>query len=269
MKIVLMGQEEPVYFGPFFRSIIKARARDIALVVIAGNRGAGSHPKTLKDKLKNFYSLWLLFESKGFLRNLTIKCYQKLLSIFGLIGTKLDRRSIRGLAKQLNIPILYTENVNSPAFLSKLKKYNPDIIINQSELLLKQPLLSIPTIGVLNRHASLLPKFRGRLGSFWAHAEEKPEYGTTIHFVDENIDSGPIIAQGNYTLDPRLSYTHILDELFRTSIPLMIDALKNLEDPTFKPLPNNYQGTSTYKFPSLQQMRSYRKTLKARRAKQK
>lgn len=265
MKIVLMGQEEPVYFGPFFRSILKAKATDIVLVVIAGNRGAGSHPKRLKDKLENLYSLWLIFEPKGFLRNLTIKGTQKLLSLFGLIGTRFDTRSIQGGAKELNIPILYTENVNSPTFLSELKRYNPDIIINQSELLLKQPLLSIPTIGVLNRHASLLPKFRGRLGSFWAHAEEKPEYGTTIHFVDENIDSGPIVAQRKYALDPKLSYTRILDELFTSSIPLMLEALKNLECYAFKPLPNEYQGTSTYKFPSLRQIRDYRKTLKARR----
>jgi len=268
MKIVLMGQEEPVYFGPFFRNILQSRAKDIVLVVIAGNRGAGSHPKTLREKFKNFYALWLLFEPKGFLRNFAIQAKQKLLSLFGLIGTRFDTRSIKGLAQELNIPILYTENVNSPTFLTELKKYSPDIIINQSELLLKQPLLSIPTIGVLNRHASLLPKFRGRLGSFWAHAEESPEYGTTIHFVDENIDSGPIIAQKKYPLDPKLSYTKILDALFTSSIPLMLEALENLENADFTPKPNEYLGTSTYKFPTLDQIRKYRQDLKTRRAKQ-
>lgn len=266
MKIVLMGQEEPVYFGPFFRSILKARAKDISLVVIAGSRGAGSHPKTLKDKLNNLYSLWLLFEPTGFLRNLAIQTFHKLLSSLRLVGTKLDTRSIRGLAKQLNIPILYTENINCPSFLSELKKYQPDIIINQSELLLKQPILSIPTIGVLNRHASLLPKFRGRVGSFWAHAQENPEYGTTIHFVDEQIDSGPIVAQQKYALDPTLSYTRILDELFTSSIPLMLTALENLETSTFTPIPNTYLGTSTYKFPTLKEVQDYRRALGKRRA---
>lgn len=265
MKIVLIAQEEPVYFGPFFRGIINAKAKDIALVVIAGKRGAGSHPKTLSEKIKNFYSLWLLFESKGFLRNLSIRIYQKLISFFGLIGTRFDTRCIEGLAKKYRIPVIHTSNVNSAAFLTELEKYAPDLIINQSEMLLKKELLSIPKIGVLNRHASLLPRFRGRLGSFWAHAEEKPQYGTTIHFVDEKIDSGPIIAQKSYDLDPRLSYTQILDQLFHSSLALILDAIKNLENPNFTPIPNEYKKTSTYLFPTLKEIRNYRKILKIRR----
>ena len=265
MKIILVGQEEPVYFGPFFRTLLKARANDIKAVVIAGDRGAGSHPKTFKEKLKNLYSLWLLFEAKGFLRNLRIKLFQKLLGALGLTGTKVDKRSIQGLAKELGIPVIHTDDINAPSFIEKLKKYKPDIILNQSELLLKKPFLEIPNIGVLNRHASLLPRFRGRVGSFWAHAEKNPEYGTTIHFVDESIDSGPIIAQKTYNLDPRMSYTCVLDTLFKTSTGLVLEALKNLESPNFKTLPNKHLGTKTYKFPTLEQIQAYRQTLNDRR----
>lgn len=265
MRIVIIGQEEPIYFGPFFRRIIEEKSSEIECVAIVGNRGIGSHPKTFLEKIKNIYSLWLLFEPFAFFKNLTIKCFQKTLFLFDLLGSRLDKRTIQGLAKKKNIPLIFTNDINSEDFFRQLEPYAPDIIINQSELIIRDKLLSLPKIGILNRHASLLPRFRGRVGSFWAHAEKEPEYGVTIHLVDQKIDSGPIIVQERYHIDPSLAYGTIIDILFQKSVSLMLQALKKLEDPNFSYLPNNFQGTPTYGFPSLKNIRDYRKTLKARR----
>jgi methionyl-tRNA formyltransferase len=103
------------------------------------------------------------------------------------------------------------------------------------------------------------------VGSFWAHADKKPEYGVTIHFVDQQIDSGPIIVQEPYNLDPTLPYPDILQALFKRSLPLMLKALKKLEDPGFLPLSNPAQGTPVYGFPTLKQIKDYRKVLRERR----
>lgn len=260
MKIVIIAQEEPVYFSPFFRGVIEDRPQDIKLIVLIGDRGAGGHPKTFSSKLKYLYSLWLLLEPKGFFKHLWIRIFQKFLR-----KSKWDQRSLEGIAKEKNIEIFRTNNPNNPSCLEKLKTHAPDVIINQSELLLKKELLSIPKIGILNRHASLLPNFRGRVGSFWAHAETPPEYGVTIHFVDQEIDSGPIIAQKKYNLDPKLSYEKILDILFKESLPLMLEALDKLKQKNFIPTPNNYQGTPTYKFPTLKQIQEYRNQQQSRR----
>jgi len=267
MRIVLMGQEDPVYFSPFLREVLQAKSKEVVLVVLAGKRSAGSHPKTKKEKIQNFYALWRLFEPKGFIRSVVIKLKYAFLSLFGLIGTRWDTRSLEGLAKKLKIPILHTENPNATIFLEKLKSFQPDLIINQSEILLKKPLLSLPKKGILNRHASLLPKFRGRVGSFWSHAQESPEYGVTIHFVNEDIDAGPIVLQKKYSLDPKLSYSDVLDKLFVFSLALMLSALTLLEDPSFKPLPNPSHKTTPYPFPTLMQIQAYRKRLKKRRQK--
>lgn len=265
MKITIIGQEEPIYFGPFFRKIIEAKSSEIVCIVLVGSRGIGSHPKTLWEKLKNIYSLWLLFEPLAFFKNLGLKSYQKVISFFGLLGTSYDRRSIQGIAKEKKIPLIFTDDINAADFHQQLKTYSPDIIINQSELIIRNELLSIPKIGILNRHASFLPHFRGRVGSFWAHAEQQPEYGVTIHLVDKKIDSGPIIIQGKYDLDSKLSYAKILDALFQRSVPLMLEALNKLEQPHFSCISNNYEGTPVYGFPSLEQIRIYKKNLKARR----
>ncbi len=265
MRIVIIGQEEPVYFGPFLRRIIKAVPKEVVLVVIAGSRGAGSHPKTFSEKLKNIYILWLIMEPYGFLRDLFIRLHQKLIILLGPIGREFDKRSIQGAARKHKIPILYTDDVNSKYFILKLKEFSPDVVINQSELLLKEELLTVPKLGFINRHATLLPHFRGRLGSFWSHAQEHPEYGVTIHFVDKKIDSGPIIVQKKFDIDPRVSYMEVLDFLFKDAVDIMLEALDKIRKPDFTPLPNEYQGTRTYLFPTLEEVKTYRKVLKKRR----
>jgi len=265
MRIVIIGQEEAVYFSPFLRSIIESRPKDIAAVVISGDRGAGSHPKTLRQKLENIYILWLIMEPYGFIRNLCIGVFQSFIRFLGPLGSALDKRSIRGAARRHNIAILNAHDLNSPEFIEKLKQLSPDVIINQTELLLKEGILYVPKIGVLNRHASLLPHFRGRLGSWWSHATEPPEYGVTIHFVDKEIDSGPIIVQKKYSIDPRSSYCKVLDIFFKDAPSLMLEALDKIQKKDFVPLSNQYRGTKTYLFPSLQEVKAYRDTLKRRR----
>ncbi|MBM3244323.1 MAG: hypothetical protein FJZ15_00825 [Candidatus Omnitrophica bacterium] len=265
MRIVIIGQEEAVYFSPFLRSIIEARSKDIVAVVIAGERGAGSHPKTMKQKLENIYILWLIMEPYGFIRNLFIGIWQGFIRLLGPLGLPLDKRSIRGGARKYNIPVVMCRDLNSQEFIEKLRQFSPDAVINQTELLLRENLLAVPKIGIINRHASLLPHFRGRLGSWWSHAAEPPEYGVTIHFVDREIDSGPIIIQKGYAIDPRVSYSKVLDTFFNDAPKLMLEALAKIEKPDFKPLPNNYQGTKTYLFPTLQEVKAYRGLLKKRR----
>lgn len=265
MRIVIIGQEEPVYFSPFLRSIIEARPKDIVAVVVAGDRGAGSHPQTFRQKLENIYILWLIMEPYGFMRNLGIGLWQGFIRMLGPWGASLDKRSIRGAAGKYNIPIVNTCDLNSREFIEKLKQFSPDVIINQAECLLKEEILAVPKIGIINRHASLLPHFRGRLGSWWAHAAEPPEYGVTIHFVDKEIDSGPIIVQKKYSIDPRAAYWRVLDIFFNDAPGLMLEALDKIQKTDFTPIANQYQGTKAYLFPTLQEVKAYRETLKKRR----
>lgn len=60
--------------------------------------------------------------------------------------------------------------------------------------LIRPPLLKIPNEGFLNFHPSFLPYNRGKHYNFWALVEECP-FGVSLHFVDEGIDTGPIVAQ--------------------------------------------------------------------------
>lgn len=67
-------------------------------------------------------------------------------------------------------------------FLAWWPKLIPNFIINA------------PKVGVVNFHPSLLPYNRGKNYNFWTLVEDTP-FGVTLHFVDEDIDSGDILFQ--------------------------------------------------------------------------
>ncbi|MBD3246679.1 MAG: hypothetical protein GF333_06660 [Candidatus Omnitrophica bacterium] len=265
MRIIIIAQEEPVYFGPLVRGVIRALPEEVVLVVIAGTRGAGDHPKSLLGCLKTLYILWLIMEPFGFCRNAAIRLRQRILRGMGPFGQRYDQRGIASAAREKNIPVVDERDVNAPEFIEWLKSFEPDLIFNQSEILLKAPLLAVSRRGVINRHASLLPHFRGRLASFWAHAHQPPEYGQTVHFIAPEIDAGPFIVRKRFNFDPRLSYTRVLDLLFARAVPMICEAVEKLRDPRFTPMPNTYSGTRVYPFPSLDDARAYRRILGERR----
>ncbi len=67
---------------------------------------------------------------------------------------------------------------------------------------LPREVLEIPRLGVLNGHPSLLPRLRGPIPLAWAFREGDTELGLTYHLMDEEFDTGPILAQGSRPLPP-------------------------------------------------------------------
>lgn len=91
--------------------------------------------------------------------------------------------------------IFYSDDINNEKTLSKLKLLNLDLIILAWwPYILKKELISVPNIGSLNFHNSLLPYNRGKHANFWTLIEGTP-FGVTIHFVDQGVDSGDIVFQ--------------------------------------------------------------------------
>ena len=55
-------------------------------------------------------------------------------------------------------------------------------------------------MGCINLHTALLPKYRGLMPTFWVLKNNEKNTGVSVFFVDEGIDSGPIIVQKNISI---------------------------------------------------------------------
>jgi methionyl-tRNA formyltransferase len=85
--------------------------------------------------------------------------------------------------------------------------------------------LALPELGVVNGHPSLLPRHRGPYPFAWAVREGDTELGMTYHLMDEDFDTGPILAQGSRPMPAEVSFP-LLAEL---SLELLPRALARLE----------------------------------------
>ena len=258
MKLAILCQEEPISLGPFLQRVIAMRPESIAAVFIAGRRGAGEPSKSWKERITALRIFWLIMEPVGFWGALFLRLRARLLGRY-------DPQSVERTARRCRVPVHRVGSPNHAAFHELLRAVAPDAILNQSEFLLKSEVLSIPRLGFLNRHASLLPHFRGRMACFRSHAAESPRYGVTIHFVDEGVDTGSIIAQRELQdLDTRRPYPEIMKRVFAIAPALFWDAVDRLGQEGFEPLPNT-PVDEPFRFPMLAEARQYRERMRQRR----
>lgn len=111
--------------------------------------------------------------------------------------------SVRGVLRAHDIPEHTPENVNDPSFLDHLRAREVDLVVSLAcPQIVRQELLDTPPEGVLNVHGALLPKYRGRLPSFWVLADGEDKTGVTVHYMNEHLDDGPILVQKEVPIRP-------------------------------------------------------------------
>ena len=124
--------------------------------------------------------------------------------------------SLESICSHRHIPVLRIFDINEDAFIEKMKKYGPDLILSAAyPQIFSKKVLSIPEHGAINCHPSLLPRCRGAHPHFWSIATGEKLGGITAHYMTENIDDGDIVAQisfpiGHYYYEEL--YKKIIDE---------------------------------------------------------
>jgi hypothetical protein len=103
-------------------------------------------------------------------------------------------RSLREVGAVYGFPVAICANQNAPDAVERLREWSPDLIIFTGGNILRQPLLQMPRLGVLNVHLGLLPEVRGMSSPEWSLLKDVP-IGVTVHFMDAGIDTGPILRR--------------------------------------------------------------------------
>ena len=103
-------------------------------------------------------------------------------------------RSLREVAAAYGFPLALCHDQNSSEAITYLKEWTPDLIIFTGGNILRQQVLDLPRLGVLNVHLGLLPQIRGMSTPEWSLLNHVP-VGITIHYMDAGIDTGPILQR--------------------------------------------------------------------------
>jgi folate-dependent phosphoribosylglycinamide formyltransferase PurN len=130
---------------------------------------------------------------------------------------------------EANWQVNRVESINSSEAQEAIREINPDVVVvNGTRIIGKKTLESI-NAPIINMHAGITPTYRGVHGAYWALAEDRPDLvGTTVHFIDEGIDTGSIIKQVSFPTTSEDNFCTYPYLHTAAGIPALIDAVKAL-----------------------------------------
>jgi methionyl-tRNA formyltransferase len=161
------------------------------------------------------------------------KCLEAVLSegyqVLAVVAVE-DDPGLVDLVAQANIPILIPERVNSEAFAEELRELGADLfVLSGYNRILKPLIIEIPPRGTINLHGGKLPEFRGAAPINWQIIEGETEGGCAIIFVDEGIDTGDIIRQELYPIEPEDTHASVLDKTLKIFPRLLLNVLEEIQ----------------------------------------
>jgi len=149
-------------------------------------------------------------------------------------GRKLTPSPVKILAQENNITILQPERLDD-SFLNLLLPLKPDLLIVVAfGQIIPGKVLSSAKWGGINIHASLLPKYRGSAPIQWAIINNEKKTGLTTMFMDEGLDTGPILIQQEVDILEGETAGQLHDRLSSLAPGLLIKTLQGLAEGTIK-----------------------------------
>lgn len=129
--------------------------------------------------------------------------------------------SCRQVVKKFRVPLYYTKNVNSEEFRALIRDLQVDLIISSGNQIFGKKLLEIPSVGCINRHTSLLPRYQGIYPVFWAMLHGEKEIGVSVHWMEPELDKGDVVSQVPIPVIEGDTFFKLFETAFRESGPLV------------------------------------------------
>lgn len=143
---------------------------------------------------------------------------------------------VKTTAKQLGCDILQPTTIRESSFLDRLAALDPHIfVVVAFGRLLPPDLLSLPELGTVNVHASLLPKYRGAAPIQWAIINGEESTGVTTMMLDSGMDTGEVLLQKSTTIRSDDTAATLHNRLSEMGADLLMETLEGLNSGTIHP----------------------------------
>jgi methionyl-tRNA formyltransferase len=146
---------------------------------------------------------------------------------------KLTQPPVKEAALNLGQEVFQPDRIRDDAVVERLRRLEPDLIVVVAYGQVIPPaILAIPKRGVVNVHASLLPRHRGASPVAHAILAGDPDTGVTIMQMDEQVDHGPILAASSTEIRPGEDAAVLTARLAELGASLLVDTLDRLDSIT-------------------------------------
>jgi methionyl-tRNA formyltransferase len=161
-------------------------------------------------------------------------------------GMILHAPPVKKLAEAYQIPVFQPAKLRTPEALEPFHAWKPDLIVVAAYgKMLPNTVLTLPPLGCINVHASLLPKYRGAAPIQWAIAEGEEETGVTIMRISERMDAGDILFQKAIPIEADETGGSLHDKLSTLGAEALRETLQLLKQGQLLARPQN-ETDATY-----------------------
>jgi len=154
-------------------------------------------------------------------------------------GRKLRPSPVKVFAQEHELPIWQPESLKDGDFLKALEKLDAELFIVVAFRILPAVVFTMPSIGSMNLHPSLLPAYRGPAPIHWALLNGDTRTGVTTFFLKKKVDTGDILLQEEVEIEPDDDFGSLHDKLARRGAQLVLKTVDGLEQGTVKPVPQD------------------------------
>jgi methionyl-tRNA formyltransferase len=161
-------------------------------------------------------------------------------------GKVITPSPIKVMAQHYGLPILQPNRLRDPGVVEQLLAWNADIyIVAAFGQIFRKNILEIPKFGLINVHASLLPRWRGAAPIQAAIIAGDKVTGITIMKLNEGIDTGEFLTQQKVEIDPNETTGELSERLSIIGADLLIKTLPDYFNGSI-PLIHQNEQKATY-----------------------
>jgi methionyl-tRNA formyltransferase len=161
-------------------------------------------------------------------------------------GQNVSSSPVKEAALADNLRVYQPETIKSDSALGFLKLLAPDaVVIIAYGQIIPARLLTLPRLGWINLHASLLPRYRGAAPIHWAIANGETTTGLTTMQIDAGMDTGPTLLQHELVIGADETSPELAARMSEIGAGLIVDSLLRLDRGEISPVPQD-PGKATY-----------------------
>jgi methionyl-tRNA formyltransferase len=147
---------------------------------------------------------------------------------------------VKEAALRLGLEVHQPDRIRTPEAIELLRGLKPEamVVVGYGKII-PQAIIDIPPQGIVNVHASLLPKYRGAAPVQWAIANGETETGVTTMRIDAGLDTGDILLQRETGIGPEETAVELAERLAAMGAALLVETLAGLERGEIVPRPQD------------------------------
>ena len=152
-------------------------------------------------------------------------------------GKQVLQSAVKQYAVAHNLPVLQPKKLKNPEFIEILRGLEADLFVVVAFRMLPEIVWTMPPLGTINVHGSLLPKYRGAAPINWAVINGEKETGVTTFFLKHEIDTGDVIFREKLPIGEDETVGEIHDKMMLVGAETLLKTVQAIDNQNVVPQP--------------------------------